>query len=149
MLLRQEVPDIEQKDIRILATDISLTMLERARRAQYVADTVSDLPRDIVQKYFSRKRNGSSPHYQVKDEVRAMVRLAKLNLMESWPMRGPFNIIFCRNVMIYFDKPTQQSLVTRFSNLLEPGGYLFVGHSESLSAISHTLRYVQPAIYRK
>lgn len=149
MLLRQEVSDIDGKDIRILATDISLRMLDRARKAQYGAETVSDLPRSFLQKYFARTPNGSSRQYQVKDEVRAMVRLAKLNLMESWPMKGPFNVIFCRNVMIYFDKATQQSLVKRFGNLLESGGYLFVGHSESLSAISHNLRYVQPAVYRK
>jgi chemotaxis protein methyltransferase CheR len=69
--------------------------------------------------------------------------------MESWPMRGPFQVILCRNVMIYFDKPTQQKLVERYHGLLAPGGHLFVGHSESLSALQHRFAYVQPALYRK
>jgi chemotaxis protein methyltransferase CheR len=87
--------------------------------------------------------------YQVVDNVRAMVRLAHLNLMGPWPMKGPFNVIFCRNVMIYFDRPTQQQLINRFWELIESGGYLFVGHSEGLSAISHNFKYVRPATYRK
>jgi chemotaxis protein methyltransferase CheR len=69
--------------------------------------------------------------------------------MGAWPLRGPFHAIFCRNVMIYFDKPTQQTLVNRYHDLLAPGGYLFVGHSESLSALTHSFAYVQPAVYRK
>ena len=78
-----------------------------------------------------------------------MVRFARLNLMGEWPMRGPFDAIFCRNVMIYFDGPTKERLVERFTGLLRPGGYLFVGHSESLSSMTHGLRYVQPAVYTK
>ena len=69
--------------------------------------------------------------------------------MAAWPMKGPFDVIFCRNVMIYFDKPTQQRLVNRFWDLLRPGGYLFVGHSEGLSAIEHKFRYIQPAVYKR
>jgi chemotaxis protein methyltransferase CheR len=78
-----------------------------------------------------------------------MVRLVWLNLMEPWPMKGLFNVIFCRNVMIYFDRPTQQKLINRFWDFLSPGGYLFVGHSEGLSGVSHKFHYVQPATYRK
>jgi len=68
--------------------------------------------------------------------------------MEPWPMTGLFNVIFCRNVMIYFDRPTQQRLINRFWDLLAPGGYLFVGHSEGLSGVSHKFNYVQPATYK-
>ena len=74
---------------------------------------------------------------------------APLNLMREWPMRGPFQVIFCRNVMIYFDRATQQRRVRRFPDLLAPGGYLFVGHAESLSGVQHGFRYVQPAVYAK
>jgi len=87
--------------------------------------------------------------YGVRDNVRALVKLAWLNLVETWPMKGTFNVIFCRNVMIYFDKQTQESLINRFWKILEPGGYLFVGHSEGLSSISHRFQYIKPAIYRK
>jgi chemotaxis protein methyltransferase CheR len=78
-----------------------------------------------------------------------MVRFAKLNLMEEWPMRGLFDVIFCRNVMIYFDKPTQEKLVKRFWSQLRAGGYLMVGHSESLTFMAHDYRYIKPAVYQK
>ena len=87
--------------------------------------------------------------YQILEPLRRQVHFARLNLMGDWPMKGPFDVIFCRNVMIYFDKPTQEQLVNRFWKLLKPGGHLFVGHAESLAGSPHKLRYVQPAIYAK
>jgi len=81
--------------------------------------------------------------------VKSMISFAKLNLMESWPMKGPFDVIFCRNVMIYFDRPTQENLVRRFWHLLKEDGYLLVGHSESLSFLAHEYRYLMPAVYQK
>ena len=87
--------------------------------------------------------------YQVSPAARRLIRFARLNLMEPWPFSGPFDFIFCRNVMIYFDKPTQQTLVNRFWDCLEEGGLLFTGHSESLTGIAHKFRYVQPTVYVK
>ena len=95
----------------------------------------------------TRRRAGDA--WEVAPAVRSLVTFARLNLMAAWPMRGPFQAIFCRNVMIYFDKPTQQELVARYYELLAPGGHLFVGHSESLSGIAHRFTYVQPAVYRR
>ena len=83
------------------------------------------------------------------DRVRDLIRFRHLNLMENWPFSGPFDFIFCRNVMIYFDKPTQERLVNRLYDLLEPGGLLFTGHSESLTGIQHQFQYVQPTIYAR
>lgn len=149
MLLHESIPDIQSKDILILATDISMSMLKKARTAVYGEDAVLNLPPAFLQKYFVQVRDRRPRAYRVADKVKANVRLAWLNLMDPWPMKGPLNVIFCRNVMIYFDRATQQELVRRFWDLLEPGGYLFVGHSEGLSAIKHRFHYVQPAIYRK
>ncbi|MEO7360551.1 MAG: protein-glutamate O-methyltransferase CheR [Gemmatimonadaceae bacterium] len=131
-------------DVRILATDISQRMLIAAKAATYSADLMVDVPTEWQRRYWTR---GPDSSYVAAPAVRALVKVAPLNLMEHWPMRGPFDAIFCRNVMIYFDKQTQQRLVERFWSLLRPGGHLFVGHSESLTGTAHRFRYVQPAVY--
>jgi chemotaxis protein methyltransferase CheR len=147
--LREHMPDIDSRDALILATDISKRILEKARLAVYPAETLKDLPSPQLIKYFTKLNGQLAGNYRIVDDVRRMVRLAWLNLLEPWPMKGPFSIIFCRNVMIYFDRPSQQKLINRFWELLEPGGYLFVGHSEGLSTIKHNFRYMRPATYRK
>ena len=147
--LRESITNIDARDCLILATDISRRILEKARLAVYGQDSIRDLPVPLIRKYFNRITNGADPTFQIKDHIRGLVRLAYLNLMDPWPMKGPFNVIFCRNVMIYFDRSTQQTLINRFWDLLAPGGYLFVGHSEGLSGVSHKFNYVQPATYRK
>ena len=149
ILLMENIPRIKSMDVRILATDISTKMLNKARKAVYEEETLRNVPKLFLQKYFVKNRNESFLAYHVKDNVSSMIQFSWLNLMESWPMKGPFNVIFCRNVMIYFDRPTQQKLINRFWELIEQGGYLFVGHSESLSGISHKFKYVRPATYRK
>ena len=149
MWLKEHMKDIDSKDLLILATDISRRMLDKARVAMYPPETLRSLPSKQFFKYFKKLNGQHSGNFQVVDDVRMLVRLSWLNLLESWPMKGPFNVIFCRNVMIYFDRQTQQKLINRFWELLEPGGYLFVGHSEGLSAIKHQFRYMRPATYRK
>jgi chemotaxis protein methyltransferase CheR len=149
MVLSENVPNVSAHDVRILATDISVRVLERAKNATYSEDTLVDVPRHLVTKYFDAKKTDTNRMFTVKEKVSSLVRFARLNLMENWPMTGPFDAIFCRNVMIYFDKPTQQALINRFWELLEPGGLLFVGHSESLTATAHRFRYVRPAIYAR
>jgi chemotaxis protein methyltransferase CheR len=150
MVLREAVAALDQKDVLILSTDISLRMLAIAREGVYASERLADVPKPYIQKYFERRASSMGPTlFRVGPALRKLVRLAPLNLMQPWPMKGPFNVIFCRNVMIYFDRPTQQSLVNRFHDLLAPGGYLFVGHSEGLSGIRHEFQYMKPAIYRK
>ncbi|MEN6370452.1 MAG: protein-glutamate O-methyltransferase [Armatimonadota bacterium] len=149
MVIRETFPDIGKMDVRILATDISSKVLEAAKEALYNKDTLQDVPADLVRKYFTCTQTKPVRIYKVNDNVRSMIRFARLNLMDQWPMSGPFDVIFCRNVMIYFDKPTQQDLVRRYWEMLRPGGYLFVGHSESLTSTSHEFKYVQPALYVK
>jgi chemotaxis protein methyltransferase CheR len=136
-------------DAKILATDLSTRMLAKAREGIYSADTLRETSRDRLARHFLPVRRGGEHAYKVKPALRAMVHFARLNLINDWPMRGPFDVIFCRNVMIYFDKATQQRLVQRFMQRLAHGGVLCIGHSESLIGGGHSLRYVKPAVYEK
>jgi chemotaxis protein methyltransferase CheR len=136
-------------DARILATDISRRVLHQAQEGMYTGARVAAVPPQIRSRYFLPTRREGQMHYEVAPALRELVRFNYLNLMEPWPFTGPFDFVFCRNVMIYFDKPTQQRLVNRFYEVLASGGLLFTGHSESLTGVSHPFRYVQPTIYAK
>jgi chemotaxis protein methyltransferase CheR len=149
MVARQALPARGGPDTRILATDLATTVLAKARAGEYEEGALADVPEPFARTAFECVRREPTRLFRVQDDVRSLVRFARLNLMDDWPMRGPLDVIFCRNVMIYFTKATQERLVARFHALLAPGGYLFVGHSESLSGIQHAFRYVQPAVYVK
>ena len=143
--LREELPNPDLREARILATDISDRVLARARDGLYDTETVRDVPPAYLSKYFHHTQD----RFSVNNALRRHVSFARLNLLGAWPMRGPFDAIFCRNVMIYFDNPTRAALVQRFWELLKPGGHFFVGGSESLTSIEHRFRYVQPAVFQK
>lgn len=149
ILLRDEIPDIDLWDVKILATDISFRVLDKAKKAVYDENELKGLDPLILQRFFTCVKFDEPRMYQVNDEVKRLVRFARLNLMQDWPMRGPFDIIFCRNVMIYFDQKTKRWLLQRFWDVLKSGGYLFVGHAESLVNLSHNFKYVQPSVYMK
>ncbi len=150
MLANESFSDIATRDVRILATDLSHRVLATAKAATYPAENMADVPSAWMQKYWTRQRDPQGREVcEAGKPLRRLVHFAKLNLMERWPMQGPFDAILCRNVMIYFDKATQQQLVERYWALLRPGGHLFVGHSESLTGLTHRFRYVQPAAYVK
>jgi chemotaxis protein methyltransferase CheR len=136
-------------EIKLLATDLSTRMLAIAREGIYSPERIKPLPQDLRTRFLSTESSDVGKRFRVANEIKALVTFARLNLMENWPMRGPMDFIFCRNVMIYFDKPTQAKLVHRFYDLLRPGGTLFIGHSESLTGIEHTFRYVRPTVYEK
>lgn len=137
-------------DLKLLATDISRPVLETARRGIYDKARTAAVPPALRSRYFnSCTVDGDKSALQVVDAARGLVRFNHLNLMEPWPFTGPFDFIFCRNVMIYFDKPTQEKLVNRFWDMLAEGGLLFTGHSESLTGVSHKFKYVRPTIYGK
>ena len=141
---------VPQVPWHIEGTDISHRILATAKRAVYNEDTVRNLPAEIVRKHFQRGFGPQEGLIRVKQELRDHVSFSHLNLLEGEPaFREPFQIIFCRNVMIYFDRPTQEELVARLTRRLVPGGYLMVGHSESLTNIKHTLRSIRPAIYQR
>lgn len=136
-------------EIRILATDISTRALETGRRGVYPAGRFDTLPKLWLRRYMLKGRGASEGYYKVRPEVRDLIEYRRLNLIESFSHPFRYPVIFCRNVMIYFDQQTRQDVVNRLAESLEPGGYLFLGHSEGLTAIDHQLDYVQPATYRK
>lgn len=135
--------------LRILATDISSKALAEARRGVYPAAKLESLPPGWLRTYFLRGDGKWKGWYRVKPEIARLVEFRRINLIDQSSHTELFRVIFCRNVMIYFDKPTQQKLVERLAAHLEPGGYLFIGHSESLTGIEHPLAYVRPTIYRR
>ena len=134
---------------RVLATDISTRVLARAQRGLFENDRVASLGRDYLRRYFLKGAGEWSDWFMVKKPVRERMEFKRLNLVEGFHQPGKFPVIFCRNVMIYFDAKTQAKVVNSLSECLEPGGYLFIGHSESLGSLAHDLTFVAPAIYRR
>lgn len=148
--LAEHLAPAESGRWEIEATDISTRVLDIARQAVYDADRLSGMSTELVRRYFQKGMRDWEGHFRVKAEVRERVRFHHLNLLEPpYPFNQPFQVIFCRNVMIYFDRPTQEALVSHLAEKLVPGGHLLVGHSESLSGIKHSLKLVQPAVYLK
>lgn len=138
--------DIITSGLRILATDISLTALEIAQTGIYPGEKLINIPKRMFKQYFTDIGDGQ---YAIHDSIKKMVLFKHLNLMnESYPFKGKFDIIFCRNVMIYFDQETKKNLVKRYYRYMKQKGYLFIGHSESLGRDSNEFQYLQPAVYK-
>ena len=135
---------------RILATDICTTVLAKADRGVYTAQVTSPIPAALKRKYFLRSRDRSSDLMRVVPELRQHVEFRRLNFMDAdYGIEGKADAIFCRNVIIYFDRPTQERILQRLSNCLLPGGYMFVGHAETLHDMNLPLTPVAPALYRR
>ena len=136
---------IKEWDVAILATDISTSVLAKAESGIYNDNQLQGIDAALRRSFFLQVDQG----WQVRPEVRKLVTFRRLNLMlDKYPFRGLFDLILCRNVMIYFDTATREQLVARFARYTQPGGYLFIGHSESLTRENQYFRYVQPAVYR-
>jgi chemotaxis protein methyltransferase CheR len=137
-------------DIKILATDLSTRVLQTAYEGEYDEGHMNGVPPKYRMSCFEKEKDGDEKIYRVKPELRKMITFRRLNLMDpSYPFSGKFDVIFCRNVMIYFDKPTQEELVNKFHRYLAAGGYLFIGHSESLTSLKTPFQFVRPTIYRR
>ncbi len=149
MTVRDVIPESRGWDVRILATDIDSNVMARAQAGVYPAERAEQVPPGYRSRYLRRGAGENAGKVRVHDDVRALVAFRQLNLMHDWPMRGPFDAIFCRNVVIYFDKETQRRLFERYANILCDGGYLFVGHSESLFKVSERFDLIGRTIYRK
>jgi chemotaxis protein methyltransferase CheR len=135
-----------QWDAKVLATDISPQVLAMADEAVYPEDRLKNLPNPWKTKYFTKE---AGDQFRVKPEIKKEVIFRSFNLMEPFPFRKPFHLIFCRNVMIYFDKPTRDALIERYYDALEPGGYLFIGLSETVDKTNTRFEFVRPSIYRR
>jgi chemotaxis protein methyltransferase CheR len=134
----------------ILATDISTRVLEKAKKAVYEHDRIAPVPPEQKKKYLLKSRDRHKGLVRIAPELRKSVKFRRLNFLEgSFGMRESMDIIFCRNVIIYFDRPTQETLLNRFHDHLSPGGYVFLGHSETLHGLNVPLVQVAPTVYRK
>lgn len=149
MVCLDVLADQDLSRLKILASDINTQVLEQARRGIYPLSRVEPLPLEYRRRYCQRGVGQYEGLVRVKPEVRRYVEFFRLNLMDPLPFREELDLIFCRNVMIYFAKETQAQLVHKFYHCLKPGGYLFIGHSESLCSDRSGFRYLRPTIYRK
>ena len=137
-------------DVKILASDINTDMLAQGKEGVYRAERLAGIPPALRKRYFHGGRGAREGPVRVRKDVKDLVAFRRINLQEEdWPIRTVFDVIFCRNVIIYFDKPTQERLVTRLVNILKPGGFLFLGHSESLLGMQVELRHLGKTVYQK
>jgi chemotaxis protein methyltransferase CheR len=150
MVLAKHIERLAEWDIKILATDLSTRVLKKAMLGVYTKDQLRGLPIHMQNAYFKNGEDNLKNQCQVKDYLKELIAFRRLNLTdETFPFKGQFDFIFCRNVMIYFDKQTQAGLVAKFYKHLAHDGYLFIGHSESLAGTDTKFRYIRPTIYQK
>jgi chemotaxis protein methyltransferase CheR len=149
MTIREAIPDAAGWDIRILATDLDSEVLARGQRGIYPAERLRDISPARVSRFFRETTFNGQPAYTAAPELRELITFKQLNLMTEFPMKGPLDAIFCRNVVIYFDKDTQRDLFSRMARLQEPGAILFLGHSESLFKVSTDYSLIGKTIYAR
>jgi chemotaxis protein methyltransferase CheR len=149
MTVREAVPENARLDVKILATDLDSDVLSKGRKGLYGQDRVKGLSADRMSRFFREQREASAVKYRVTPELGALITFNQLNLMNPLPMKGPLDVIFCRNVIIYFDKDTQRELFRKYAQLQRPGDILFLGHSENMFKVSDDYTLVGRTIYRR
>ena len=149
MVLREAQAQLAGWDVKVLATDLDSAVLAHATAGIYAAERFRGMDLKRVARFFEKGSGERAGQFRVRDELRHLLTFKQLNLMHEWPMRGPFDAIFCRNVIIYFDKPTQRTLFERMAGLQRPGDLLFLGHSENLYRVSERYELVGRTIYRR
>lgn len=149
MTALEAMASFNEKDIRILATDIDTDVLSRAESGIYSIEQSEYIPEALRHQYFLKGRGTHEGEVLAKPILKSLVHFRRLNLLEDpWPMQKPFDVIFCRNVLIYFDKPTQHKLFLRMGGMLKKGGYLMLGHSEAMHGLNDTYKSVGHSIYQ-
>ncbi len=150
MTLSDTIDSPSTWNCRILASDISTRMLAKAATGQYSHEKINSLSSDLVRRHFLLGKGNRRELVKIKPHIANMAVFRRINLMDDrYPIKSLLDVIFCRNVMIYFDRETQAKVLARLSRYLKPGGYLFLGHSETMQGISDAFHYVAPTIYRK
>jgi chemotaxis protein methyltransferase CheR len=149
MTIIETIPDWQNWDIKILATDLDSDILARAQRGVYAADRVKGMDPKRLGRFFAPTREGAEVSYAVVPELSKLITFRQVNLMHDLPMAGPLDAIFCRNVVIYFDKDTQRALFSRIARVQKPGDLLFLGHSETLFKVSDDYSLIGKTIYRR
>ncbi|MCP3915481.1 MAG: protein-glutamate O-methyltransferase CheR [bacterium] len=147
MVLHEALDGLAGWDAKILATDLAVDELDKATRAEYPAEAAQNIPAAIQKRHIESLPAGGEATFRPRDHVRKVVSFAKLNLLHPWKMTGPFDAIFCRNVLIYFDDKTRRSVVERFVRLVRPGGYLFLGTSELAPTGMKGIQLIGPSAY--
>ncbi|MCA1978185.1 MAG: chemotaxis protein CheR [Thiobacillus sp.] len=143
-----ETFDTLSPPVSVVATDIDTRVLEIASNGVYAADRLDKMPRERVKRFFLKGKGGQEGLVRVRPELRRLIEFRPLNLLgTNWPLKGPFDVIFCRNVMIYFDKPTQSQILSRFAPLMKPDGLLFAGHSENFAYASESFTLRGKTVY--
>lgn len=149
MTVLEALPAGQSWDFKVLATDLDQQIIEIGREGLYRREKLDPIPVQRRRRWFRGGSGLQADRVWVGEELREHVRFVPLNLMGHWPMKGPFDVIFCRNVIIYFDKSRKERLIGRFANMLPAGGHLFIGHSESLHGLTDQFRPIGKTIYRK
>lgn len=145
----ESFPDLRTWDVKILATDLDSDVLAKAQRGIYAAERVRAIGPQRLSRFFVERRGREGPCYEATPELTSLITFKQLNLMHPLPMKGPLDAIFCRNVVIYFDKDTQRELFARVAHLQRPGNLLFLGHSESLFKVSESYTPIGKTVYRR
>jgi chemotaxis protein methyltransferase CheR len=148
-VLARDVSNLRWRDVRLLATDIDTDILDKAAKGEFAASALDEIPASYRPFFKKGEDEQGNPVVTASDDLQAMIVFRQLNLLGPWPLKGQFDAIFCRNVMIYFDAATKAKLIDRFSNQLKPGGWLYIGHSESLIATHPGLTLAGRTIYQR
>lgn len=146
MCIRENLP-VESWDIKLLATDLDSNVVQHGKAGIYAPDRLDGISAQRKKRWLLKGTDSNSA--RTKPELQKLITFKQLNLLHDWPMKGPFDVIFCRNVVIYFDRETQRKLFNRYADILAPGGYLFIGHSENLHKVSDRFESVGRTIYQK
>lgn len=149
MCVREVFPRSAGWDVKILATDLDSNMVQRGKDGIYTAERVEGLSDQRLKKWVKKGSGANSDMVRMSDDLKSLITFKQLNLMHDWPFKGKFDLMFCRNVVIYFNKETQRELFDRYANVLEDDAHLFIGHSESLHKVTERFDLLGQTIYKK